>query len=125
MPYPIPTPSVIYAGMGETQIRLDVTHGDGVYRSNDAGHSWVHLGLEDTRHISRVRIHPTDPDTVYVGALGHAFGPNDERGVFRSKDGGKNWDNVLYVSENAGVADLSLDPEQPAPALRRDMAGAP
>ena len=106
-------PSVVYAGMGEACIRLDVTHGDGVYRSNDAGHTWVHLGLEDTRHISRVRIHPTNPDIVYVGALGHAFGPNDQRGIFRSMDGGKNWDNVLYISENAGSGDLSIDPNNP------------
>ena len=104
---------VVYAGMGESTIRLDVTHGDGVYRSNDGGRSWTHLGLEDTRHIARVRIHPTNPDIVYVGALGHAFGPNDQRGVFRSTDGGKNWENVLFKSENAGVADLVIDPENP------------
>ena len=104
---------VVYAGMGESTIRLDVTHGDGVYRSNDGGRSWAHLGLEDTRHISKVRIHPTDPDVVYVAALGHAFGPNEQRGVFRSKDGGKNWERVLYKSENAGAADLTLDPNNP------------
>ena len=106
-------PSVVYAGMGEACIRLDVTHGDGVYRSNDGGHSWVHLGLEDTRHISRVRIHPTNPDIVFVAALGHAFGPNEQRGIFRSTDGGKNWENVLYKSENAGAGDLSIDPRNP------------
>ena len=106
-------PSVVYAGMGEATIRLDVTHGDGVYRSNDGGHSWVHLGLEDTRHISTVRIHPTNPDIVYVAALGHAFGPNEQRGIFRSKDGGKNWEQVLYKSDNAGASDLSIDPNNP------------
>ena len=106
-------PSVVYAGMGEATIRLDVTHGDGVYRSNDGGHSWVHLGLEDTRHISSVRIHPTNPDIVYVAALGHAFGPNEQRGVFRSRDGGKSWDCVLYKSENAGAGDLSIDSSNP------------
>ena len=106
-------PSVVYAGMGEATIRLDVTHGDGVYRSNDGGHSWVHLGLEDTRHISEVRIHPTNPDIVYVAALGHAFGPNEQRGVFRSKDGGKNWENVLFKSEHAGAGDISIDPGNP------------
>ena len=106
-------PSVVYAGMGEACIRLDVTHGDGVYRSTDAGRSWEHLGLEDTRHIARVRIHPTNPDIVYVGALGHAFGPNDQRGVFRSTDGGKNWDHVLFKSENAGAGDLTIDANNP------------
>ncbi len=106
-------PSVVYAGMGEACIRLDVTHGDGVYRSNDAGHSWVHLGLQDTRHISRVRIHPTNPDIVFVAALGHAFGPNEQRGVFRSKDGGQNWERALFKSEDAGAGDLSIDPNNP------------
>ena len=106
-------PSVVYAGMGEACIRLDVTHGDGVYRSNDGGHSWDHLGLEDTRHISRVRIHPTNPDIVFVAALGHAFGPNEQRGIFRSQDGGKSWENVLFKSENAGAGDLSIDPSNP------------
>ena len=106
-------PSVIYAGMGETSIRLDVTHGDGVYRSGDGGRSWDHMGLEDTRHISRVRIHPTNPDIVYAAALGHAFGPNEERGVYRSRDGGKNWEKVLYKSEDAGASDLSMDPNNP------------
>ena len=106
-------PNVVYAGMGEACIRLDVTHGDGVYRSTDAGKTWTHLGLEDTRHISRVRVHPTDPDTVFVAALGHAFGPNQQRGVFKSTDGGQNWKHVLFVSENAGAADLSIDPTNP------------
>ena len=106
-------PSVVYAGMGEATIRLDVTHGDGVYRSNDGGHSWVHVGLEDTRHISSLRIHPTNPDIVFVAALGHAFGPNEQRGIFRTKDGGKNWERVLYKSENAGGGDISIDPGNP------------
>ena len=105
--------NVIYAGMGEACIRLDVTHGDGVYRSTDAGKTWSHMGLEDTRHISRVRVHPEDPDTVYVAALGHAFGPNQQRGVFKSTDGGENWEYVLFVSEDAGAADLSIDPTNP------------
>ncbi len=106
-------PNVVYAGMGEACIRGDVSHGDGVYRSTDAGRTWTHLGLNDTRHISRIRVHPQDPDTVYVGALGHAFGRNDQRGVFRSKDGGKTWDSVLSKSRDAGIADLSMDPNNP------------
>ena len=106
-------PNVIYAGMGESTIRTDVTHGDGVYKSTDAGRSWRHCGLTDTRHIGKVRVHPRNPDRVYVAALGHAFGPNEERGVFRSTNGGKSWDKVLYVSEKAGAVDLSIDPQNP------------
>ena len=106
-------PNVVYAGTGEACIRGNVTHGDGVYRSTDAGKTWKHVGLEDTRHISRIRVHPTDPDLVYVAALGHAFGPNEERGVFRSKDGGETWEKVLYKSEKAGAIDLSLDASNP------------
>ena len=105
--------NVIYAGMGESCIRLDVSYGDGVYKSTDGGKSWVHLGLEDTRHIARIRVHPNDPDLVYVAALGHAFGPNQQRGVFRSKDGGKTWEQVLFRSEKAGAIDLCLDPNNP------------
>jgi photosystem II stability/assembly factor-like uncharacterized protein len=106
-------PNVIYAGMGEACIRSNVTHGDGVYRSTDGGKAWVHLGLEDTRHIARVRVHPQDPDLVYVAALGHAFGPNEARGVFRSKDGGTTWEKILYKSDKAGAVDLSMDPRNP------------
>ena len=106
-------PNVIYAGTGESCIRGNVTHGDGVYKSTDAGRTWTNVGLQDTRHIARVRVHPHDPDTVYVAALGHAFGPNDERGVFRSKDGGGTWEQVLFRSEKAGAIDLSMDPNNP------------
>ena len=106
-------PNVVYAGTGESCIRGDVSHGDGVYRSTDGGKTWTHMGLEDTRHIARIRIHPQDPDLVYVAALGHAFGPNKERGVFRSRDGGETWEHVLSKSENAGAADLSLAPGNP------------
>ncbi|HHY58954.1 MAG TPA: glycosyl hydrolase [Chloroflexi bacterium] len=106
-------PNVIYAGMGETTIRIDVSYGDGVYKSTDGGRTWKHLGLADTRHIGRVRVHPTNPDRVYVAALGHAFGPNTERGVFRSQDGGATWEKVLYVSDRAGAVDLSIDQQNP------------
>ena len=102
-------PGVIYAGMGESTIRTDVSHGDGIYKSTDRGRSWVHLGLADTRHISEIRIHPRDPDRVYVAALGHAFGPNSERGVYRSTDGGARWEQVLYKDDHTGAADLALD----------------
>src|SRR6266850_2876404 len=103
-------PNVIYAGMGESCIRGNVAHGDGVYRSTDGGKSWAHLGLEKTRHIGKVRVDPHDPDTAYVAALGHAHGPNPERGVYRTKDGGKTWKRVLYRNANAGAIDLSIDP---------------
>jgi photosystem II stability/assembly factor-like uncharacterized protein len=100
---------VIYAGTGETTIRIDVSHGDGVYKSTDAGRTWQHLGLDDTRHIGKIRVHPSNPDLVYVAALGHAFGPNPQRGVFKSSDGGATWKHVLFKSEKAGAVDLSLD----------------
>ena len=106
-------PNVIYAGMGESTIRTDVSYGDGVYKSTDHGQSWTHLGLTDTRHIGKVRVHPKNPDLVYVAALGHAFGTNEERGVFRSKDGGASWEKVLYKSDKAGAVDLTLDPHNP------------
>ena len=106
-------PNVVYAGMGESCIRGNVTHGDGVYKSIDGGKTWASVGLEDTRHIARIRIHPHDPDLVYVAALGHAFGANEERGVFRSKDGGDTWERVLYRSDKAGAIDLSMDPNNP------------
>lgn len=106
-------PNVIYAGMGETTIRIDVSHGDGVYKSTDAGRTWRHLGLENTRHIAKIRIHPHNPDLVYVAALGHAFGPNSERGIYRSKDGGNSWEQVLFRSEKAGAIDLTMDQQNP------------
>ena len=106
-------PNVIYAGMGETAIRGNVSHGDGVYKSTDGGKTWTNVGLKETRHIGRVRIHPKNPDIVYVAALGHVWGPNEERGVYRTTDGGKSWENVLYKSDRAGSHDLWLDPSNP------------
>jgi len=106
-------PNVVYVGMGEVPIRGNVSHGDGMYKSTDAGRTWKHTGLGDTRHIGRVRVHPKNPDLVYVAALGHIFGPGKERGVFRSTDGGKNWQKVLYRNDKAGAVDLVLDPSNP------------
>ncbi|HEX3110318.1 MAG TPA: glycosyl hydrolase, partial [Thermoanaerobaculia bacterium] len=103
-------PAVVYVGAGEETIRGNVSHGDGMWKSTDAGKTWKHIGLEDSRHISRIRVHPNNPDLVYVAAMGHAFGPNEQRGVFRSKDGGKTWDRVLYVNRDAGAVDLTFDP---------------
>src|SRR5438105_13726310 len=98
-------PNVVYASTGEACIRSNVSHGDGVYRSDDGGQSWRNLGLAPTRHISRVVIHPTNPDVVYVAALGHAWGTNAERGIYRSTNGGKSWDLVLHKSDRASAAD--------------------
>jgi len=106
-------PNVIYVGTGESCIRGNVISGDGVYKSVDKGNTWKNIGLKETKHISRIRIHPSNPDLVYVSALGHAFGSNKERGVFRSKNGGETWEKVLYVSKNAGSADLSIDINNP------------
>ncbi len=106
-------PNVIYVGMGEVSIRGNVAHGDGVYKSTDAGKTWAHCGLEATRHIAKIRVHPKNPDLLYVAALGHAHGPNKERGVYRSKDGGQTWELVLFRSETAGASDLVMDPHNP------------
>ena len=106
-------PNIIYAGTGESTIRIDVSIGDGVYKSTDAGRSWQHIGLRDTRQIGKIRTHPQNADLVYVAALGHAFGRNEERGVFRSKDGGANWERVLHVSDKAGAVDITIDQNNP------------
>ncbi len=106
-------PNIVYVGMGEAPIRGNVSHGDGMYKSFDAGKTWTHIGLRDTSQISRIRLHPRDPDLVYVAALGHVYGPNEERGVFRSKDGGETWEKILFRSPKAGAIDLILDPKNP------------
>jgi photosystem II stability/assembly factor-like uncharacterized protein len=101
---------IIYVGTGEAAPRGNMTYGDGVYRSVDGGKTWSHLGLKDTRQIGAVIVDPNNPDIVLVAALGHAFGPNTERGVFRTTDGGKSWTKVLYKDENTGAIDVSFDP---------------
>jgi hypothetical protein len=105
--------NVIYVGTGESAIRGNASHGDGVYKSVDAGKTWTHVGLEDTEQIGQIRIDPKDPNLVYVAALGHMAGPNAERGVFRSKDGGKTWQKVLFKSDKAGAIDLAMDASNP------------
>jgi photosystem II stability/assembly factor-like uncharacterized protein len=106
---------VVWVGTGETQPRHSGYSyaGTGVFKSTDAGQGWQHMGLPDTHHIGKVLIHPTDPDIVYVAAIGHFWSPNEQRGVFRTTDGGVNWDKVLYLSDRAGVVDLVMDPSDP------------
>jgi len=105
--------NVLYAGMGEGCIRGNVSHGDGVYKSTDAGRTWKNVGLRDSRQIGRIRIDPADPNRVYVAALGHTFGPNAERGVYRSLDGGGTWKRVLAVNDSTGAVDLCMDAKNP------------
>src|SRR3989440_740051 len=102
--------NTIYVGMGESPIRGNLSECDGVYKSTAAGKTRKHIGLEDTRQISRIRVHPKNPDIVYVAAQGHVWAPNEQRGVFRSKDGGKTWQKVLFRSDKAGACDLIIDP---------------
>jgi photosystem II stability/assembly factor-like uncharacterized protein len=106
-------PDVIYVGTGEGNVRNTASFGNGVYKSADGGKSWAWLGLGDTERFSRIRVHPKNPDVVYAAALGHEWGPNEERGLFVSRDGGRNWDKVLYVNETTGASDVILDPADP------------
>ncbi len=106
-------PDVVWVGMGEKTVRGNVSHGDGVWRSTDGGETWAYAGLADSRHICRLRVHPEDPDTAYAAVLGHLFGPNAERGVYRTRDGGATWERVLSVGDAAGAVDLCFDPRDP------------
>ncbi|OFW23402.1 MAG: glycosyl hydrolase [Acidobacteria bacterium RIFCSPLOWO2_12_FULL_66_21] len=106
-------PDVVYAGTGETELRGNIIQGDGVYKSTDAGKTWTHVGLDKTKAIARIRVHPANPDIVYVAALGNPYGPNPDRGVFKSTDGGKTWNRVLFHDEKTGAVDLSLDTKNP------------
>ncbi len=103
-------PNIIYVGTGEACIRGDISFGNGVYKSLDAGKTWTHIGLDDTRYIGSIVVDPHNPDIVFVAALGHAFGPNKDRGVYRSADGGKTWQNVLFKDEKTGAIDIIFDP---------------
>ena len=106
-------PDIVYIGMGEVQLRGNVMQGDGIYKSVDGGETWIHKGLVDTQAIGRIRVHPNNPNIVFVAALGHPAGPNLERGVFRSLDGGDSWKKVLYRDPSTGAVDLVLDPNNP------------
>ena len=104
-------PDTVWVGTGEGCVRNSVSVGDGVYKTTDGGETWTHLGLEQTERISDILIHPTDPNIVYVAALGHLWNANQERGVYKTEDGGKTWEKILYVDENTGCADLAMDPQ--------------
>jgi photosystem II stability/assembly factor-like uncharacterized protein len=107
-------PAIVYAGTGEENNRQSTSWGNGVYRSDDGGESWRHLGLEGTLHIGRIQVHPADPDVAYVAALGNLWAPSPERGVYRTRDGGSTWDRVLFIDENTGAVELAMDPSNPA-----------
>src|SRR5882724_4530698 len=102
-------PSILYVGTGEPNNRQSSSWGDGVYKSMDGGNTWQHLGLKETRHIGRVVVHPTDPNIVYVAAMGDLWAPNKERGVYRSMDGGATWTQTLAINEDTGVSDIAID----------------
>ncbi len=106
-------PNIVYAGSGESALRGNITYGDGVYKSVDGGRNWRNVGLKDSRHIGAIIVNPDNPDIVFVAALGHAFGPNDERGIYRTTDGGKTWSKVLGKDENTGAIDVVFDPHNP------------
>ena len=106
-------PNVVYAGTGEANIRGNVVTGNGVWKSPDAGKTWSFIGLPDSQSIGRMAVHPTDPNTLFVAALGHPFGPNQERGIYRTRDGGKTWERVLFVDDKTGGIDVQFDPTNP------------
>jgi len=110
-------PSIIWVGTGEANNRQSSSWGNGVYKSTDAGKTWQPMGLAETRHIGRIVVHPTDPNTVWVAALGRLWGPSKERGVYKTTDGGKTWSNVLYINEDTGVSDIAVDPRSPGTAI--------
>jgi photosystem II stability/assembly factor-like uncharacterized protein len=106
-------PDIVWVGAGEAYLARYTYSGDGVYRSTDGGGTWSHMGLDETHHIARILIHPRNPDIVYVAAMGHLHGPNPDRGVFRTQDGGETWEKVLYIDERIGVIDLVMSPADP------------
>src|SRR6478672_4908454 len=103
-------PDIIYVGTGESTLRDSAGFGNGMYKSVDAGRTWTHIGLDDTQHIGKIAVDPKNPDVVFVAAIGHLYAPNPERGVYRSKDGGRTWQKVLYKDENVGAVEVVIDP---------------
>ena len=106
-------PMVVYVGTGESSIRSNVSIGDGVYKSVDGGETWEHIGLKNSGRISRIIVHPDDPDKLYVGALGHAYSPQRDRGVYVSHDGGGSWKHTLFIDQNTGISDMVMDTDNP------------
>ncbi len=106
-------PQILYVGTGEADMRSDIAQGDGIYKSTDGGKTWTHVGLEDSQQIGRILVHPADPELLYVAALGHPYGPNEERGVYRSRDGGDHWEKVLGKGPDTGAIDLAFEPGDP------------
>ncbi|MDA0313043.1 MAG: hypothetical protein O2992_13120 [Gemmatimonadetes bacterium] len=106
-------PDIVYAGTGEQNNRQSTSYGNGIYRSNDGGTSWAHLGLSETRHIGKVEVHPTNPDVAYVAALGNLWAASPDRGVYKTTNGGGSWDKVLFIDDNTGVVDMVMDPSNP------------
>jgi len=106
-------PNIVWAGTGEAHFRSNISIGNGIYKSTDGGKSWKHMGLEKTGRIGRILIDPRDPDTVFAASMGHCYGPQAERGVFRTRDGGRTWDRVLFVDENTGCGEMAMDPNNP------------
>src|SRR6185503_12495920 len=110
-------PKIVWVGTGENNPRNSVSYGDGVYKSTDGGKPWKNMGLKKTYQIGRVVIHPKNPNIVYVGALGRLWGPNEERGVFKTTDGGETWEKVLFVDDKSGVVDMRMSPAEPETLL--------
>ena len=118
-------PDIVYIGTGETEFRGNIMQGDGVYKTVDGGKTWKHVGLSNTQAIARVRVHPTNPDIVYVSALGHPYGPNEDRGVFKTTDGGKSWKKVLYLDLGRRRRRSYYTSQNPKYYLRKHLAGIP
>ena len=114
-------PNTVYVGTGEPDMRDSIAYGDGVYKSTDAGKTWKHLGLENTKQIGRIIVDPKNPNTVFVAALGNAYAPNPDRGVYRSQDGGATWQKVLFKNEDVGAIDLAFDPVDSKDGLRNAL----
>jgi photosystem II stability/assembly factor-like uncharacterized protein len=109
----VTNPDIVWVGTGENNPRNSVSYGDGVYKSTDGGKTWTNMGLKKTFQIGEIVIHPTDPETVYVGALGRLYGNNEERGVFKTTDGGKTWEKCFYVDDRTGIIEMQMHPTDP------------